>query len=125
MSFDKQFTRPSVNLDALSETLRVEFGAAITGVSSADGEDGVVLIIHFTQPPTEKQSQQAQAIIEAHDPAVKSQRQQAEEALKQQRQEKIANPIDPTSFGATNQPIRQLADRVAWLEAEVKRLVGA
>lgn len=124
---DIQFPNTSnINFELLDEELRSAVGSQINGASYGEVDGAATLIVHFKDGVNgETHRQQIQQLITAHNPNAKTARQLAEEALNQQRQEKIANPIDPTSFGTAGQPIRQLAERVAWLEAEIKRLFGA
>jgi len=123
---DIQFPNTSnINFELLDEALRDQFGSQIDGISYSDVAGTATLMVHFKEGVNgESHRQRIQQILAAHNPNAKTTRQQEEEALNQQRQQNLANPLDPAAFGAANQPIRQLADRVAWLEKESVRLTG-
>jgi hypothetical protein len=123
MSNSVTFSRESVNADALIATLRDAFGDDLSGISVSQGENEDSITLYFVDVPTEAQRDQAQELISAHDPSLKSAGQQEQEAIEAQREEFLAAPLDVETFD-DDALLRQLAERVAWLERELARLVG-
>lgn len=104
------------NLAALDEALRAVLDPVVYGgVSQSEYKT----IVHLLQEPDEAILEAINQIVASHDPAVKTEQQQEAERLGQLREEFIANPLNPQDFGAANDPLRLLADRIAWLEKEI------
>lgn len=117
------FTQREINAELLSAELQAALSSMTSGVSS--GPYGV--IVHLNDNATAEQIAQARAIVENHDPAVLTPRQEAE----QQRQQKLAEmrssisaDLDPADYDGENALIQALAERIAWLEQEVIALGG-
>jgi hypothetical protein len=120
---DITIARNDVNDEGLNEEVRAAFGNLTSGIST--GPYGV--IVHLDDRVTPAQIAQAKAIVENHDPAVLSPRQQAEA----QRQQRLASlrtgrgaELDPATYSGEAAPIQTLADKIAWLEQEVLDLRG-
>lgn len=109
--FDKD-----TNLAALDEALRAVLDPVVYGgVSQSENKT----IVHLLQEPEEAILEVINQIVARHDPAIKTEQQQEEERLGQLREEFTTNPLNSEDFGAASDPLRLLADRVAWLEKEI------
>ena len=115
--------RNDVNDAALTEEVRAALGERVSGIST--GPYGV--IVHLDDRATPAQIAQVQTIVEAHNPAVRTPDQQAD----QQRQQRLASlrggrgeALDPADYNGEAALIQSLADKIAWLEQEVLDLRG-
>lgn len=112
--------RQPVNLEALDEQLAALLGTRWVGVSAGGGQ--IILYVADDTPPADLT--QARAVLESHDPARLSSRQQAEAAqqhrLEEARRDYKGDEIDP---GTVSDPqIQLLARKIAWLEREIDAL---
>jgi len=114
--------RSTINAEALDSDLRAALGAAITGVSIANGK----LVIHLNDSATPQQEIQARQIVQNHNPAQLAPAQQAEaqrrQRLDQARQESALQALDVQDYSKMDPAIRRLAQKIAWLEQEIADL---
>lgn len=111
--------RTLINPPMLDTALRETLGNLTTGFSAGNG----VVIVYLDDSATLDQQEQAREIVLAHDPTQLTPEQQAEAARAQklaqyQTQYGAAN-LDLTAYDAQSEQIRQLAEKIAWLEQEV------
>jgi hypothetical protein len=114
-----EFTK-LVNPELLTEELKAVLGEAVQGLFTTDD---VVTIVMSIDNPTQSQRDRVRQVVEAHDRSLKSEWQQEQEAVEAQREEFLAAPLNVETFD-DDALLRQLAERVAWLERELARLVG-
>lgn len=120
---DISFTRESANVEALDAELRAALGALMLGVSAAAN----TVTVHLAAPAAPDQAQHIGQIVRDHDAARLTPRQQAElarRALIDDARSRHAGLLDPADFAAEPDAIRRLADRLAWLELELRELRG-
>ncbi len=118
---DIRFTRRTINIEALDRTLRDVLQERVIGVSA--GASGIV--IHLDDSASDAEIDTVGSILDAHDPALLSERQQCE----QNRRDQLENdrntnetPIDLDDFLTQPQIVRELARRLAWIEREIRAL---
>lgn len=110
-----------LNAEALEEQLRSIFGPALRGIST--GSYG--LRLHLAGPLSETQLAQARAAVRGHEAAKLTSRQQAALEVRQRlEQARMDNttPLNLQVYGAQDVLIRQLAQKIAWLEQELAAL---
>ena len=120
--------KPNRNLEALAAGLAAQFGGLFQGIAIGFTGDDDVVTVNLADEATSQQVNQARSIIENHDPAVLTPRQQEE----QERQQKLAAmresyrdvEVDPADYSGEKSVIQALAQKLAWLEQEVVDLRG-
>jgi hypothetical protein len=122
---DVVMQRADVNLEALEMELRAGLGTVILGVSKSGNQ----IILHAMDSTTQAQQDQAQAILIAHDPTKLTPGQQAEQArqqkLDQLRQAYGTTDLDLAAYSGQAVAVLTLAQKLAWLEAELRNQPGA
>lgn len=115
--------RSEVNIDALSTALRIALGTATSGFSTMTGR----VIVHLVDNATPQQIALAERIVRDHDASkltVQQQKQSARQDRLTQMRPTNANELNLDDFTAQSAAIRALAQKVAWLEAELLELLG-
>lgn len=118
-----EIERTRTNAEALDAEIRSELGEAFLGLSTEPGK----VVLHFADEATGTQMQNARDKAVLHDADVLSPRQEAEEARRQviiNSRERLKNSLDVSQFTGETNPVKDLAERVAWLEAEIRDLRG-
>lgn len=119
----RQFEKTQVNIEALDTELRQQFGDTFVGLST----DSQNIILHFEDDVTDNGIQAARSMLAAHDPTVLTSS-QAKQASRQQAidlaRSQFTEDLDVSSFDSQPNLIRLLAERIAWLEQEVRDLRG-
>jgi hypothetical protein len=117
--------KASINIEALDADLRAALGAAVSGISYGGGQ----VTVHMDDNATPTQVQQAQQIVGSHANRLTAAQQAAvtrQEALAQLRQTADGITLATADFAGKQ---RDLAQKVMWLEQEVRelrqRLVGS
>ena len=120
---DLIFDKATINLDKLDEEVRAGLGSVTSGVSARNGQ----AIVHVREDVTDAQRQQAEQIVASHDSNQKTARQQAAEA----RQTKLVQlrasnsvDLDVSNFLGDSPSVQALAQKLAWLEQELRELRG-
>ncbi len=117
-------TKNAVNLEALDADLKTALGSIVTGVST--GPYGVQ--VHFTDAVTAAQENQARSIVQSHDPEKLTPNQQSAlnhtTKLNQARADYGATALDLAALKGQPSFIQQMAQKIAWLELEIKELRG-
>jgi multidrug efflux pump subunit AcrA (membrane-fusion protein) len=109
-----EVTKSIVNVAGLDAELRNNLGDVVKGVSVRRGQ----VIVHLDDRVTAAQVSQAQQIVLDHDASQRTPEQSARQQLEADR--KIYRQLfDPASIN-----LQQLAERVAWLENEIRDLRG-
>lgn len=112
------FERFEINEESLAADLQAALGTLTSGVSS--GPSGV--IVYLDDNTTPQQMAEARRIVENHDPAALTPRQQAEQ-LRQQKltslRQSRSTDLDPANYNGELESIQVLAEKIAWLEQEV------
>ena len=110
--------RSEVNLEALDNEIRALLGTNFSGVSF-DGEE---IILHFGADAPSAQIAEALRLAETHNPTRLTPRQQMEIDRKTRLEElrrANAKTLDLAEYEAAPSEIRQLAEKIAWLELEL------
>jgi hypothetical protein len=107
----------SINLELLDETLRQAL--PITGISTAPGRITVHVEDSQFQP---EMVAQAQTLIAAHNPNALTERQQKQQAQKAQLEVFRAQFLPDSGGGVVS--LAALAEKLAWLETEIRDLRG-
>lgn len=109
---DIEFELGDANPALLAEELRAALGACSPGVSWRDG----IMRVHIHAPVMPQDRARVDAVRAAHQPVRFTRAEQVRADLEQQRHDHRA-PLDPRSVS-----LEALAQRVAWLEAELRHL---
>jgi len=112
--------REDVNVGALDQELRSALGASFFGLRSS----GRAVTAYVDERTADTDMNRVREIVAAHDPSRRTPDQEAEAAFQQQREAFLEAPVEPARFEAEGDLVRQLAERVAWLEGEIRRLTG-
>lgn len=118
MAREITFTKSSINVELLDQELREEFGTLTTGLSRR----GETVTVYMTQDITATQLTAIRNIIESHDSSQKTLQQHTQAGRQTEiRQSRIdfTTPLDPTLFTGL---LGDLAERVRWLEQEIRDL---
>lgn len=116
--FELTFSPISANVEKLDEELKERPGLLISGITYQEASQQVT--VHFYEAPTGEQSAAVEEILQLHDPNSKSVHQRAEDELRSLRHLFADNPLEMDLYGELNTPLRELAERVAWLEKEFR-----
>jgi hypothetical protein len=111
----------SINIEALDGSLRNALGAVFIGIST--GPYGVR--IHLVDAATSQQIAQARAVAQTHNPMQLTPQQQSEQQRHQRLEaSRSANSADLDVLAYQNADVllRQLAQKIAWLEQEIADL---
>jgi hypothetical protein len=109
-----QVEKAAVNTSALDAELRNNLGNIVKGISSSRGQ----VIVHLDDNATAEQVSQAQQIVLDHDESQLTSEQLARQLLEVDR-ESYRVAFDPASIS-----LQQLAERIVWLEKEIRDLRG-
>lgn len=113
--------RQRVNTNALAATLKATLGSDYNSLSTRP--DGVILFL--AEEADRYAIEQAQTLVREHDPSVLTPEQQAtrdrREALRQARLTNRTS-LNMNEFVASPEDVQALAERIAWLEMEVREL---
>lgn len=114
----------SINIEKLDADLRAVYEANYIGLSTRLSD----VIVFMTDETPEEDVLLAQSIVENHDPSQLTAEQEAElarqTALADARSANSDN-LDLSQFATESAAINALAERVAWLELEIRDLRGA
>jgi hypothetical protein len=110
-----------VNAELLDSELRDVVGSSFLGISTT-GEE---VTVHFSKDLTGAQKSRVQEIVGAHDAQRLTLAQQADAERISQRAVFQTEPLSIREFDTLTLPVKKLAERVAWLEQEVIRMVGS
>lgn len=113
----------SINIEKLDEDLRATLGSNYVGLSTRLGE----VIVFMADETLEADVLQAQSIVETHDSSQLTAEQAAElaeqEALADARSANTDN-LNLGQFAGESAAINALAEKLAWLELEIRDLRG-
>jgi len=114
-------TRDFINTPALEAELRGVLGEQYVGLSTYSGN----VVIHLLDDTSMEQVQQAEQLVKDHDPSVLTPKQQ-EEQTRQQRLEdfRAADALDLSAYDGATADVQTLAQKIAWLELEIRELRG-
>lgn len=115
--------RNTVNIEALDEALRSMLGAEYSGLSTRPGE----VLVYLEDSAATAQAQQAEQMVIDHDASILSASQQARidnEAALQQARLDNADALNLSAYDSAAAEVQALAQRIAWLEAEIRDLRG-
>jgi hypothetical protein len=107
--------RQNINIKALEAELRSILGELIRAVSISCGQT----IVHLGEGALQGDIDLIEQIVNDHDEKLLTVEQQEKIDLEAER-DSFATPFDPQAI-----TLSELAARVAWLEREVRRLIGA
>ena len=111
----------SVNIEALNIALRATLAEKLRGISTGPG--GVV--VHLDDSATLADVDSAESIATSHDPATRTPRQQRirarRDALANAR-DRFRDALNLDDYQGEAQVIRRLAERLIWLETELRDL---
>lgn len=116
--------RESVNLEQLTDEIQgVIAPDDLVGLSARPGR----VVIHLRESVKPEQIAQVRTLAAAHDSTQLSARQQA--AIQRQVRLRLmrqthTSPSDPAIYATETPLIRQMAQRLAWLEEEIRDLRG-
>ena len=113
----------SINIEKLQEDLQAALGSTYIGLSTRFSE----VIVFMADETPEADVLLAQSIVENHDPSQLTAEQAAELAEQQALADvRSTNPdnLDLSQFVAESAAINALAEKVAWLELEIRDLRG-
>ncbi|MEQ8673205.1 MAG: hypothetical protein RLP44_28040 [Aggregatilineales bacterium] len=118
---DLIIARQTINSDALDAELRSALAEKVLGISS----NGANVTVHLDDTATEADLLQAESLVIAHDPAQLTPRQQRIETRRDQLDtDRDANtvPLNLDDYLLQLPLIRRLAQKIAWLEREIRDL---
>ncbi len=114
--------RTAVNYEALDAALKKTLGGLVLGISTGPGW----VRLYLDDNATQTQQKNGRTLIETHDPTVLSPEQQAEATFKAHlaklRQDYGNTPLEITPYATESGPTQALAQKVAWLEAEIQAI---
>ena len=118
-----QIDRRDVNIEALDDHLRRRIGDMFKGLST----NGEIVSIHLSDDVSAQAVLLAEELVQEHDPAARSlaqqERYEREMFLEQARYDNAA-AINLTMYQDSVEEIRILAQKVMWLEEEIRDLRG-
>jgi len=113
--------RAATNVSALNETLRDALGADYHGLSLYKTE----VRVHLQADVSAEQVQRAEQLVKDHDPAVLTPKQQEEQAREQRLADfRAADALDLSAYDGATAEVQTLAQKIAWLELEIRELRG-
>lgn len=113
--------RDRINTDALNSAIRASLGDVYTGLSSKPG----MVTLYFGDEASGTEMEAARDIAILHDPVVLSPRQEAENARRgvlASVREANADSLDSSQYDSEAPLMRQLAQKIIWLEEEIRDL---
>lgn len=113
--------REDVNIEALDDALHTALGAVYIGLSTRPN----TLILHLTDASTVGQRAQARQIALDHDATQLTVEQQRRVFRRQQLAQlraQNASDIDPADYASESPSVLALAQKIAWLEQELREL---
>ena len=117
------FPRKPINQLALHEQLNEVLGDRYVGFSYDHRE----LFIYLMNDATQADQQLTERLINSHNPAVKSLAEDVREAREERLQATRRNQtpeLDLAQYGNEAETVRELAEKVYWLELEIRTLTG-
>jgi len=116
--------RDDVNSALLDADLRAALKEKVYGISVTNGR----VRVHLDPAASKAEQAQAEALVKNHKATDKTPAQVAEQAqaqkLDQMRKDYGSGDLALASFDAQTPVLKQLAQKIAWLEAEVRALRG-
>lgn len=113
--------RDGINIEALDEVLRSALNTTYIGLSTRPNE----VILHLIQSSTPEQRNQARQLVLNHDSSQHTQtqqrRQQRRQRLDQLRRDNDAD-INEDDYALELPLFRALAQKIAWLEQEIREI---
>lgn len=115
--------RSSVNVSALDTELRNTLSEQYVGLSERPG----TVKVHLMNSASAAQMQQAEQLVLDHNAAALTAEQEAEQTRQQaitQFRSNDAGELDLTAYDGASAEIQALAQKLAWLELEIRELRG-
>lgn len=113
--------RQQTNITALDEMLETTLTDQYLGLSVHNG----LVRVHLLDTTPSDVVRQAEALVQAHDPSQLTIGQQAEiakrQVLLQSRVDNISN-LDVGAYNSSDPLLQQLAQKLSWLEQEIRDL---
>lgn len=113
--------REDINVEALDDALRTALDTAYIGLSTRPN----VIVLHLAGTTTPAQRNQARQLVINHDSSQRTQAQQK----RQQRRQRLAqlrqanrDDINTDDYTLELPLLRALAQKIAWLEQEIREL---
>jgi hypothetical protein len=113
--------RTTINNSMLVAELQLALGEAYVGLNVGDSQ----VIVYLTDDATAEQLLQAEQLVVNHDPTVLTPEQQQAQAREQLLKDfRAADALDLSTYDGATAEVQTLAQKIAWLELEIRELRG-